>query len=567
MPLLASTYRFLKLSCGLTAGALVGATTAATAPILLTGAACFLALQTWMEARTEDEGQTELKSWLESRMASLGRNLRGILEMLRDGDLQHPGIDPKQVESCLAIAETEYTDDVAFKTLVANTARLESLAIYIDDTISKNHDEVMLWLDRIVQTIHRIDATTQEINRDVKRIVDNLLTRNEALEAENDDLRTKLTEALKRVEDAHKAGDNDAPDPVKDPEQKRSLAYLISQRHKAAKDLIQRDREILVLAYITGAMEQAEAAAQRILEVLPNDRDALNRLGHIQQLRGEHDMAAASYQRVFDLSTDSPNWRVIALGNLGLNLFKQSKYDEAERNLLSALKINIELNRPGGAARNYGNLGLIYLSRDDLDQAEQMLRRALDINENLGREIGTAFVCETLGMIHLRRGKLDQAEQSIQKSLKINTYYNRLEGIAGNLGNLGPIYLTRGDLDDSEQVLLKALDINRSLNRTQGVASNYGNLGALYRQRGNLDQAEKMFREAIISNERLGRRLGLADNYANLGGIAHERGDYIEARRLWEKSIRHYKLLGAKDKIEMVTEWLRYLPKDNNQYE
>jgi len=70
---------------------------------------------------------------------------------------------------------------------------------------------------------------------------------------------------------------------------------------------------------------EAEAALKRILALLPDDLDALNRLGHIAQFRGEPDEAKRLYSRVGELAPDDA-WRAISLGNLGGNLDAAEDY-------------------------------------------------------------------------------------------------------------------------------------------------------------------------------------------------------------------------------------------------
>lgn len=185
------------------------------------------------------------------------------------------------------------------------------------------------------------------------------------------------------------------------------------------QDEIQISREAAELLYRTGRIDEAEKALQRILNLLPDDLDVTNSLGHIHRLRGDLPAAKRQYENLLQLAPNDQRWQAAALGSLGL----------------------------------------IARTRGDLDDAQKLHREALDIERNLGRLEGQASELGNLGAIALTRGDLDDAEKFIRESLEINRKLGSLEGQANQLGNLGGIAETCGNMDEAQKFWTESRDL------------------------------------------------------------------------------------------------------------
>ena len=194
-------------------------------------------------------------------------------------------------------------------------------------------------------------------------------------------------------------------------------------------DYIEVHRGVAEWAYLTGAIAAAESSVKNILHVHPNDLDAINRLGHIQSLRGDLSAAEDSYKRVLKLAGDDESLHAVA----------------------------------------YTNLGIVYQKRGDLDAAEAMYKKALAINEKHGRLEGMAMQCGNLGTVYLTRGDLDAAEAMYKKSLAINENLGRLEGVAIAYANLGLVMATLAELDEARTAWLRSRDLFTRLGATHMV--------------------------------------------------------------------------------------------------
>jgi len=365
-------------------------------------------------------------------------------------------------------------------------------------------------------------------------------------------------------------------------------------------DYIEVHRGIAEWAFLTGVIAEAERSLKNILHVLPNDLDALTRVGFIHDLRGKLSAAEKCYQEVLRLAGADESWQAAAFGNLG-NVYKRrgdldgaeqmykkalaideklsrlegiadnygnlgvlcytrGDLDGAEELYKKALAIDEKLGRPVGMADAYGNFGVVCCSRGDLDGAEEMFKKALAINEKLGRPVGMAVDYGNLGNIYYTRSDLDEAEAMYKKALPINEKLDRLEGIADNYTGIGNVYVRRGDLDGAEDKYKKSLEINKKLDRPEGMALDYGNLGIVYFTRGDLDKAEGMYKKALAIDEKLGRPEGMARQYYNLGILNEKRGDRNAAREGWTKARDFYQKAQMPHMAKKMQDGLNSLP-------
>jgi len=442
------------------------------------------------------------------------------------------------------------------------------------DTILRNIQELVAKvadqcpaLIRIEQKLDSIAQDTSSLKLDVKRIADALEQRgNESdqqaaarlrpiIEAEvsaklqaefagrlqdRDKLIDLLTKSVLRatrvsgfVEDLRKSGDG------------RKIFEALRQvsTHTDA-DFIEVHRGVAEWAFLTGAIDDAERSLRKILQLLPDDLDAVNRVGHIYLLRGQLGDAEGSYRRVLQLAGANESWQGVAYGNLGIVYKTRGDLAAAEAMYKKSLAFDEKLGRLEGVASGYGNLGNVYRTRGDLDAAEAMYKKSLAIDEKLGRLEGMAIAHGNLGIVYHMRGNLNAAEAMYKKSLAINERLARLEGMARQYGHLGIVYQTRGDLAASENMHKKALAIDEGLLCLEGMAGDYGNLGIVYQTRGDLAAAEAMYKKALAIDEKLGRLEGVGSGYGNLGNVYRTRGDLDAAEDMYKKSLAIDEKLG-----------------------
>lgn len=119
-----------------------------------------------------------------------------------------------------------------------------------------------------------------------------------------------------------------------------------------------------------GRYAQAETIYRQILQVSPNNPDALNLLGTLALLDGDADAAVSYLSKAVRFTQTNPE----ILSNFGFSLHEQGKLNAAAENYRKAIALD-----PNYAPAHF-NLHALLLSRGDMAPAIQSLRRVLEIN-------------------------------------------------------------------------------------------------------------------------------------------------------------------------------------------
>ena len=197
----------------------------------------------------------------------------------------------------------------------------------------------------------------------------------------------------------------------------------------------------------------------------------------------------------------------MACNNLGLDYFKQGRFDEAIAQYHDALAIKQDF----ADARN--NLGNVYLQQRRLDDAIAQYQKALAIQPD------DAKTRNNLGSVLFQQGRLDDAITQYQKALAIHPDFADAENNFGSAllqqrrpdeaiahfrnalaiqpdfveasYNLGLAYSQQDRLDDAIAQYLKALNLQPDYAKVRN------NLGLAYSQQGRLDEAIAQYQKAL----------------------------------------------------------------------
>jgi len=228
-----------------------------------------------------------------------------------------------------------------------------------------------------------------------------------------------------------------------------------------------------------------EEYLKKLLELNPNNKMVLLRLGQIYLIQGKSAEAEEVLLRVLKLD---PQDSFVYLG-LGWIYLSQGRFAKVEQAFKKAIEINPKNNYA------YVGLGYFYREQSRFIEAEQPLKKAI---ENNPRNYAAYM---QLGWVYRDQKRFIESEQYSRKALELNPH-NALV-----YGGLGWLYRDQGKISEAEQALKKALEINPKNDRVcGGLATIYGELGnnelsKLYARKANILR-EEYYRPTTINNYR-----------------------------------------------------------------
>lgn len=265
---------------------------------------------------------------------------------------------------------------------------------------------------------------------------------------------------------------------------------------------IQQSLQMAVEHHQSGRLPQAEAIYRQILQMVPNQPDALHLLGMAAHQTGRNDLAVELITKAISINPTGPMYY-----NLGNVFREQGKPDAAAENFQKALTLKPDY------ANAYLNLGAVLKEQGKLDAAAENFRKVLKLAP------GFADAYLHLGNVLQAQGKPDAAVEIFREALKLRPDY-----VEARI-NLGNILKSQGRLDEAVESLRKVVALKPD------YAEAYNNLGNALLAQEKLDEATGNFRKA----------LALKPDYAgahnNLGNALKEQGKLEEAITCYRQSL------------------------------
>ncbi len=264
--------------------------------------------------------------------------------------------------------------------------------------------------------------------------------------------------------------------------------------------------------YESGNHDQAESLYQEILQIDPDQPDALHMLGCIKHLKGLHDESIVLIKKAISLNPEA----AVYYNNLGNILFAQKRHDAAADAFTKTLEL-----APDYAEGHY-NLGLTSMERGDNEQAVSGFKKAIQLKPDL------VDAYTNLGNVFIKTGSANDAVTWLSQALEMAP-----GNVAVNV-NLCLALQSAGDRDRAEDVLVKSLEY---------VPDNpeiLFNLGNIYQHKNRSEDAVACFEKALESTPDDTRIV------YNLATTLMESDQKTKALGFYEKLL---KLSGGDDKI------------------
>ena len=298
--------------------------------------------------------------------------------------------------------------------------------------------------------------------------------------------------------------------------------------------------------FLTGTPEAAKKslgeanaiAAERKLE---NDGEVTQAIAELTALLDSSDEPNEPDEEREDALIEAA--RLLELGNIER---AESKYAEAEKCHLRALKLFQQQGDRAGEGEAIGHLGIIYRLQGQFDRAIKHFTQALDIAKKIGNKRNEGIYHGHLGNVYREKGQQHLAVPHYTQALDIAREIGdkRNEGI--NLGNLGIVYRVQGQHDWAVEHFTQALDIAKEIGNRRNEGINLGNLGTVYQEQGQVDRAVRCYTQALDITREIGDRHTEGTILGNLGNLYRVQGQHNQAVQHYTQAINIAREIGDK---------------------
>lgn len=284
----------------------------------------------------------------------------------------------------------------------------------------------------------------------------------------------------------------------------------LSEAERLYRDVLEIDPEnadalhlLGVVASQTGRHDVAVGYIEHAIRIKPNDASFHSNLGIAYRSLNQLDDAVASYLRAIELHPDFDD----AHYNLGISLKAQGRLRDAVASYRRCLEIN------PSSAKAHTNLGVALAELNQFDEAISAYQQALRIKPN------HVDALVNLGKALKDQGKLDEAVANYQQALQINP--NSAEAHC----NLGVVFTVLGKFDEAVTSFQRALQLEPDM------AKAHNNLGVTLKDQGKLDEALACFQRALLIKP------ACAETISNVGSALAAQGKLDEAVAKFERSV------------------------------
>ena len=263
---------------------------------------------------------------------------------------------------------------------------------------------------------------------------------------------------------------------------------------------VKLDLQRAVLLHQSGQLQQAATIYKQVLDIDPENGDALHLLGLVSHQSGQSATAITLIKRALKISPNQHDF----LCNLADILRESGQFKEAARVYQYVIQLQPE------SAEMYTVLGLTLKDAKQFESAVQAYHQAIRINPVYDD------VYSHLGNVLQEQDKLEESIQAYHQAIALNLEH------ADIYNNLGNALQKQDKLEESIQAYHQAIEINPE------YAEPHNNYGLVLRKQKKLVQAIQSYQIALRINPEY------AEAHNNLGLALLLKGDFEQGWREYE---------------------------------
>ncbi|MEM9074303.1 MAG: tetratricopeptide repeat protein, partial [Myxococcota bacterium] len=181
--------------------------------------------------------------------------------------------------------------------------------------------------------------------------------------------------------------------------------------------------------------------------------------------------------------------------------------DEAMRHLGTGQALFAFARDERGVASSIDDIGKVHWMRGDYEAAERFLIRALNLRLELSDPRSIALSYNNLGLVYQDSGRFREAQDAFQEALTRRQEIGDRPGIAQTLNNLGTIHQDDGDHAGAVELYLEALNVARAVGDRMRQAIVLTNLGESHYRMKQPAEAIATLKQAEELSSTLGDRI------------------------------------------------------------
>ena len=242
--------------------------------------------------------------------------------------------------------------------------------------------------------------------------------------------------------------------------------------------------------------------------------DALNNIGILHYVWGDHGEALEYYSRVLEIRRKLGDKKRLAIAhnNLGTVYYAAGRYEVSLDYYAEALPLYEEIGEPRLVASTQNNIGLAHQALGNHEEALRRFERALDIEEGIDDKSGLAQTLNNLGLAYSSLGQDLKSLELNGRSLAVREQIGDRQGVASCRHDIGRIHAKLGDFDLALRYLDDALRMADEIGVKELERDVFRSLSETYERMGNPARAleyHKRYKEADgeLLNDQAGRRL------------------------------------------------------------
>lgn len=224
------------------------------------------------------------------------------------------------------------------------------------------------------------------------------------------------------------------------------------------------------------------------------------------------------------------------------------RFDEAEKAVSEALRIDLEAADDAAIAEDYLILGMVGLWSGNTQAAIDHLERSVDHARGERLAEATEALSRALGAAQ----RYEEATVQAERALGLFVAADNRRGQAEALGSLGIISMERGEAEASLDFYRRAINVCRAIGYRHGEGVNLVNHANALWYAGRAGEALDQFEEAIWVFRTLDNRRGEAVAQANAASLYHTLGDDNRAEAYSETALAYFEEVHNDDGVAQV---------------